>query len=54
MLIGQCSNIITYERHKNALRGVKGTSITQVAAMLKEKASFFQNHGKALFGLLII
>ena len=54
VLIGQCSNIITYERHKNALRGVKGTSITQVAAMLKEKASFFQNHGKALFGLLII
>ena len=50
MLIGQCSNTITYKKCKNALLGVTGTSTTQVAAMLKEKASFLQKHNKALFG----
>ena len=50
VLIGQCSNAITYERHKNALLGVTGTSTTQVAAMLKEIASFLQKYDMALFG----
>ena len=50
LLIGQCSNNITYERRKNILLGVTGTSNAQVAAILKEKASFLQKHDKALFG----
>ena len=50
MLIAQCRKTIIYERRKNALLGVTGTSTTQVAAMLKEKASFLQKHNKALFG----
>ena len=50
VLIGLCSNTLTYERRKNALLGVTGTSTTKVAAMLKEKASFLQKHDKALFG----
>ena len=50
VLIGQCSNTITYTRRKNALLGVTGTSTTQVTAMLKEKASFLQKHDKALSG----
>ena len=49
-LIGQCSNTITYQMRKNALLGVTGTSTTQVAAMLKRKASFLQKHDKAFFG----
>ena len=28
VLIGQCSNAITYERHKNALLAATGTSTT--------------------------
>ena len=44
------SNTITYERRKNTLLGVTGTSTTQVAAALKEKASFLQKYDKALFG----
>ena len=48
-LIGQCSNTITYQMRKNALLGVTGTSTTQVAAMLKKKASFLQKHDKAFF-----
>ena len=50
VLIGQYSNTITYERRKNALLDVTGTSTIQVAAMLKEKASFLQKYDKALFG----
>ena len=50
VLIGQCSNTITYERHKNAPLGVTRTSTTLVVAMLKEKESFRQKHEKALFG----
>ena len=50
MLIGQCSNTLTYDRHKNVLLGVTGTSTTHVAAMLKEKVSFLQKHNKALCG----
>ena len=50
VLIGQYSNTITYERRKNALLNVTGTSTIQVAAMLKEKASFLQKYDKALFG----
>ena len=49
MLIGQCSNTLTYEKCRNALLGVTGTSTTQVAAMLNEKGSFLQKHDKALF-----
>ena len=57
VLIAQCSNTITYERRNNAFLVVTRTSTTQVAAMLKEKASFLQKHDKVLFGkssLLII
>ena len=57
VLIGQCSNTITYGWRKNVLLGVTGISTTQVAAILKEKASFLQKHDKALFferSLLII
>ena len=50
LLIGQCSNTITYERRKNALLGVTGTSSSQVASILKEKAAFLQKHDQALFG----
>ena len=50
LLIGQCNNTITYERRKNVLLGVIGTSSSQVASMLKEKAAFLQKHDQALFG----
>ena len=50
LLIGQCNNTITYERRKNVLLGVIGTSSSQVALMLKEKAAFLQKHDQALFG----
>ena len=50
VLIGQCSNTITYERRKKTILGVTGKSTTQVAVMLKEKAPFLQKHNKALFG----
>ena len=50
LLIGQCNNTITYERRKNVLLGVTGTSSSQVASMLKEKAAFLQKHDQALFG----
>ena len=50
LLIGQCNNVITYERRKNVLLGVTGTSSSQVASMLKEKAAFLQKHDQALFG----
>ena len=50
VLIGQCSNTIIYERCKNPLQGVTGTSTTLLAAMLKEKASFLQKHDKVLLG----
>ena len=46
---GQCMSTITYERSKNVLLGVTGTSTTQVAALLKEKAFFFQKHDRTLF-----
>ena len=48
--IGQCNNTITYERRKNVLLGVTGTSSSQVALVLKEKAAFLQKHDQALFG----
>ena len=44
LLIGQCNNTITYERRKNVLLGVTGTSSSQVASMLKEKVAFLQKH----------
>ena len=50
LLIGQCNNAITYERRKNVLLGVTGTSSSQVASVLKEKAAFLQKHNQALFG----
>ena len=50
LLIGQCNNTITYERRKNVLLGVTGTSSSQVASMLKEKAALLQKHDQALFG----
>ena len=49
-LIGQCNNTITYERRKNVLLGVTGTSSSQVTSMFKEKAAFLQKHDQALFG----
>ena len=50
LLIGQCNNTITYERRKNVLLGVTGTSSSQMASMLKEKAALLQKHDQALFG----
>ena len=50
LLIGQCNNTITYERRKNVLLGITGTSSSQVASMLKEKVAFLQKHDQALFG----
>ena len=50
LLIGQCNNTITYERRKNVLLGVTGTSSPQVASVLKEKAAYLQKHDQALFG----
>ena len=50
LLIGQCNNTITYERRKNVLLGVTGTSSSQVTSMLKEKVAFLQKHDQAPFG----
>ena len=50
LLIGECNNTITFERRKNVLLGVTGTSSSPVASMLKEKAAFLQKHDQALFG----
>ena len=49
LLIRQCNNTITYERKKNVLLGVTGTSPPQVASLLKEKVSFLQKHDQARF-----
>ena len=49
LFIGQCNNIIIYERRKNGLLDVTGTSSSQVASMLKEKAAILQKHDQALF-----
>ena len=51
LLIGQCNNAITYERRKNVLLGITGTSSSQVASMLKEKGAFLQKHNQVLFGI---
>ena len=51
LLIGICNNTIIYERRKNVLLGVTGTSPSQVASrLLKEKTKFLQKHNQALFG----
>ena len=50
LLIGNLINSITYERRKNVLLGVTGTSSSQVSSMLEEKAAFRQKHDQALFG----
>ena len=50
VLIGQCSNTITYERRKNVLLGFTVTSSSQVTSVLKEKAAFLQKHDQVLFG----
>ena len=49
-MIGQCNNTITYERRKNILLGVTGTTSSQAASMLKEKTVFLQKHDQALLG----
>ena len=49
-LIGQCNNTITYERRKNVLLGVTGTSSSQVASMLKEKTASYKNTTKHSLG----
>ena len=43
LLIGRCNNTVTYERRINVLLVVTGTSSSQVASMLKEKAAFLEN-----------
>ena len=50
LLIGECNHTVTYERRKNVLLGVTGTSLSQVASMLKERAAFLQKQNRALFG----
>ena len=47
LLIGQCNNTITYERRKNVLLGITGTSSSQVASVLKEKAALLQKHDQS-------
>ena len=49
VLVGQYMNTIMYERRKNIILGVTGTSTKQVTALLKEKALFLQKHTKNLF-----
>ena len=49
LLIRQCNNTITYERKKNVLLGVTGTSPSQVASLLKKNVAFLQKHDQALF-----
>ena len=49
VLVEYCMNTMC-EGRKNVLLGLTGTSITQVAALLKEKVSFFEKHDKASFG----
>ena len=49
VLVSQYINTIMYERRKNILFGVTGTSTTQLTALLTEKASFLQKHTKTLF-----
>ena len=44
LLIGQCNNMITYERRKNMSLGVTGTFSSRVASMFEEKAAFLQKH----------
>ena len=48
-MIVQFSNTITYERRKNVLLGVTGTSSSQVASILNEKAAFLRKHNQVLF-----
>ena len=40
VLVGECSNTVTYMRRKDNLLSVTGTSSTLVGVMFKEKASF--------------
>ena len=49
LLIGRCNNTVTYEKRINVLLVVTGTSSSQVASMLKEKAAFLEKHNHALF-----
>lgn len=50
LLLGQCHNMITYERHKNVLGSVLSGS-AQVATMLKDKKDLLQkNEDGMLFG----
>ena len=44
LLIGQCNNRIIQDRRKEVFLGVTGTSPSQVASILKEKAAFLQKH----------
>ena len=44
LLIGQCNNKIIQDRRKEVFLGVTGTSPSQVASILKEKAAFLQKH----------
>ena len=50
LLIGQCNNTITYERWKNVLLGVTGTSSSQVASMLKKMQHSYKNTIKCSLG----
>ena len=42
LLIGRCNNTITYERRKNVLLGVTGTSSSQEASMQKHDQALFR------------
>ena len=49
VLVEYCMNTMC-EGRKSVLLVLTGKSITQVAALLKEKVSFFEKHDKASFG----
>ena len=51
LLVGQCHNMLTYERRKNVLSSVLSGGNTQVAAMLKDQKDLLvKNEDGLLFG----
>lgn len=49
-MVGQCLNVLTYERRRNVLSATSKISSVQAAATLKEKAPLLQQHDADLFG----
>lgn len=49
-MVGQCLNMLTYERRKNVLTAISNVSTAQASQTLKDKASLLQMHDDDLFG----